>query len=86
VLVLLDGQPLVGARGVKRGGVLNLDRQSTARLERVPVHHRHRRRAVVRDPRRSAQQRGEKHADSYEWEFVPIPGAAFRDFGLGRCH
>jgi len=26
------------------------------------------------------------HADSYEWEFVPIPGAAFRDFGLGQCH
>jgi outer membrane receptor for ferrienterochelin and colicins len=37
VLVLLDGQPLVGARGVKRGGILNLDRQSTARLERVEV-------------------------------------------------
>lgn len=37
VLVLLDGQPLVGARGIKRGGVLNLDRQSTARLERVEV-------------------------------------------------
>ena len=37
VLVLIDGQPLVGARGIKRGGVLNLDRQSTARLERVEV-------------------------------------------------
>lgn len=37
VLVLLDGQPMVGARGIKRGGVLNLDRQSTARLERVEV-------------------------------------------------
>jgi outer membrane receptor for ferrienterochelin and colicins len=37
VLVLLDGQPLVGARGIKRGGVLNLDRQSAARLERVEV-------------------------------------------------
>ena len=37
VLVLIDGQPLLGARGVKRGGVINLDRQSTARLERVEV-------------------------------------------------
>ena len=37
VLVLIDGQPLVGARGIKRGGVLNLDRQSTARLERIEV-------------------------------------------------
>ncbi len=36
VLVLLDGQPLVGARGIKRG-VLNLDRQSIGRLERVEV-------------------------------------------------
>jgi outer membrane receptor for ferrienterochelin and colicins len=36
VLVLLDGQPLTGARGIKRG-VINLDRQSTARLERVEV-------------------------------------------------
>jgi outer membrane receptor for ferrienterochelin and colicins len=36
VLVLLDGQPLVGARGVKRG-VLNLDRQSVARLDRVEI-------------------------------------------------
>jgi len=37
VLVLLDGQPIAGARGIKRGGVLNLDRQSTARLDRVEV-------------------------------------------------
>jgi len=37
VLVLLDGQPIVGARGIKRGGLLNLDRQSTARLDRVEV-------------------------------------------------
>lgn len=37
VLVLVDGQPIVGARGIKRGGVLNLDRQSSARLERVEV-------------------------------------------------
>jgi outer membrane receptor for ferrienterochelin and colicins len=36
VLVLIDGQPLTGARGIKRG-VVNLDRQSTARLERVEV-------------------------------------------------
>lgn len=37
VLVLLDGFPLVGARGVKRGGAINLDRQSTASLDRVEV-------------------------------------------------
>ena len=37
VLVLVDGQPIVGARGIKRGGVLNLDRQSTARLDRVEI-------------------------------------------------
>ena len=37
VLVLIDGQPIVGARGIKRGGVLNLDRQSSGRLERVEV-------------------------------------------------
>lgn len=37
VLVLIDGQPIVGARGIKRGGIVNLDRQSTARLERVEV-------------------------------------------------
>lgn len=36
VLVLLDGQPLLGARGIKRG-VVNLDRQSSARLEQVEV-------------------------------------------------
>lgn len=36
VLVLLDGQPLVGARGIK-AGVLNLDRQSLARLDRIEV-------------------------------------------------
>lgn len=36
VLVLLDGQPLLGARGIKRG-VLNLDRQPLGRLERVEV-------------------------------------------------
>jgi len=35
-LVLLDGFPLVGARGVK-SGILNLNRQSTNRLERVEV-------------------------------------------------
>jgi outer membrane receptor for ferrienterochelin and colicins len=37
VLVLIDGQPLVGARGVKRGGVLNLDQQSVGRLDRIEV-------------------------------------------------
>jgi outer membrane receptor for ferrienterochelin and colicins len=36
VLVLLDGQPLAGARGIK-SGVINLDRQSAARLERIEV-------------------------------------------------
>ncbi len=36
VLVLLDGQPLIGARGVK-SGIINLDRQSTGRLESVEV-------------------------------------------------
>lgn len=36
VLVLLDGQPLVGARGIK-SGVINLDRQSSARLEQVEI-------------------------------------------------
>ena len=36
VLVLLDGQPLVGARGIKRGAI-NLDRQSVFALERVEV-------------------------------------------------
>ncbi|MGH9348756.1 MAG: TonB-dependent receptor plug domain-containing protein [Vicinamibacterales bacterium] len=37
ILILIDGQPIVGARGIKRGGIINLDRQSTARLERVEV-------------------------------------------------
>jgi outer membrane receptor for ferrienterochelin and colicins len=36
VLVLLDGQPIPSARGIKRG-IINLDRQSTARLERIEV-------------------------------------------------
>jgi outer membrane receptor for ferrienterochelin and colicins len=36
VLVLLDGQPVAGARGIKRG-VVNLDRQSVSRLEQVEV-------------------------------------------------
>jgi len=36
VLVLIDGQPLAGARGIK-SGVLNLDRQSTGRLESIEV-------------------------------------------------
>lgn len=36
VAVLLDGQPLAGARGIKRGAI-NLDRQSTERLESVEV-------------------------------------------------
>jgi outer membrane receptor for ferrienterochelin and colicins len=36
VLVLLDGQPIPSARGIKRG-IVNLDRQSTARLERIEV-------------------------------------------------
>jgi outer membrane receptor for ferrienterochelin and colicins len=36
VLVLFDGQPVIGARGVK-SGVLNLDRQSTGALESIEV-------------------------------------------------
>jgi outer membrane receptor for ferrienterochelin and colicins len=36
VLVLMDGQPLIGARGIKSGN-LNLDRQSTGRLSGVEV-------------------------------------------------
>lgn len=36
VLVLMDGLPIVGARGIK-SGIVNLDRQSTDRLERVEV-------------------------------------------------
>lgn len=35
-LVLLDGFPMVGARGVK-SGIINMDRQSTNRLERVEI-------------------------------------------------
>ena len=35
-LVLLDGYPVVGARGVKRG-ILNMDRQSTNRLDRIEI-------------------------------------------------
>lgn len=26
------------------------------------------------------------HRDSYEWEFVPIPGRRFEDAGRGECH
>jgi outer membrane receptor for ferrienterochelin and colicins len=36
VLVLIDGQPVPSARGIKRG-IVNLDRQSTARLDRIEV-------------------------------------------------
>lgn len=36
VLVLLDGQPVTGARGIK-SGIINLDRQSTDRLESIEV-------------------------------------------------
>jgi outer membrane receptor for ferrienterochelin and colicins len=36
VLVLMDGQPIAGARGIKSGAI-NLDRQPTGRLERVEV-------------------------------------------------
>jgi outer membrane receptor for ferrienterochelin and colicins len=36
VLVLLDGQPVVGARGIKSGRI-NLDRQSTEHLESIEV-------------------------------------------------
>ena len=36
VLVLVDGQPVAGARGIKSGAI-NLDRQSTYRLERVEI-------------------------------------------------
>lgn len=36
VLVLFDGFPVIGARGIKRG-VLNLDRQSTAELQQIEV-------------------------------------------------
>ena len=36
VLVLFDGQPVIGARGIK-SGVLNLDRQSVGNLESIEV-------------------------------------------------
>lgn len=36
VLVLVDGQPVAGARGIKSGAI-NLDRQTTHRLDRVEV-------------------------------------------------
>ena len=36
VLVLMDGQPIAGARGIKSGAI-NLDRQTTHRLDRVEV-------------------------------------------------
>lgn len=36
VLVLFDGQPIIGARGIKRG-VLKLDQQSVNTLERIKV-------------------------------------------------
>jgi outer membrane receptor for ferrienterochelin and colicins len=36
VLVLFDGQPVIGARGIKRG-VINLDRQSVEALEQIEV-------------------------------------------------
>ncbi|MFN3330581.1 MAG: TonB-dependent receptor plug domain-containing protein, partial [Pyrinomonadaceae bacterium] len=35
-LVLLDGFPIINARGIK-SGVINLDRQSTARIEQIEV-------------------------------------------------
>ena len=35
-LVLIDGYPVVGARGIKRG-ILNMDRQSAGRLESIEV-------------------------------------------------
>ena len=25
-------------------------------------------------------------SEDYGWEFVPVPGAGFRDIGTGRCH
>ena len=36
VLVLMDGQPVTGARGVK-GGIINLDRQQVSQLESIEV-------------------------------------------------
>ena len=35
-LILIDGLPLVGAKGIKRG-ILNMDRQSVGRLERIEI-------------------------------------------------
>ena len=35
-LILLDGYPVVGARGIKRG-IINMDRQSANRLERIEI-------------------------------------------------
>ncbi len=26
------------------------------------------------------------HSNSYDWEFIPIPGKTFRDSGTGTCH
>ena len=26
------------------------------------------------------------HADSYDWEFIPVPGDSFTDSGTGTCH
>jgi len=42
----------------------------------------------------NSEARGKAHgvlrltlkAGEYEWEFVPIAGATFRDFGTGKCH
>ena len=35
-LILVDGLPVVGAKGIKRG-ILNMDRQSVGRLERIEI-------------------------------------------------
>jgi outer membrane receptor for ferrienterochelin and colicins len=35
-LILIDGYPVIGSRGIKRG-ILNMDRQSTGRLDRIEV-------------------------------------------------
>ncbi|MCY3777550.1 MAG: TonB-dependent receptor, partial [Candidatus Aminicenantes bacterium] len=35
-LILIDGLPVVGAKGIKRG-ILNMDRQSVGRLERIEI-------------------------------------------------
>ena len=35
-LILIDGLPVVGAKGIKRG-ILNMDRQSIGRLERIEI-------------------------------------------------